>query len=204
MKKLVVVLLIALMMLSSTALVFAEETTQDIRGERTERTERTREDQRGKVIELFEQYNPAGLESFNAINGEHKSFHEMVRAEKELIKAEFQAAREALKELAESGELTREEIKEIYASYKAEREAFRAEAEGLKVAKQVAVEANKAELKSVREALKAALQSEVVDGAYVSGLLNQMVDLLEEHVGIDVYYYDQIHALKANSEDEIL
>ncbi len=138
---------------------------------------------------------------FNSVIENHKSFHEGVRAEKEIIKTEYEAKRESLKAIAESGELSQEEIKAMYASYKESREAFRAEVEELHALKQADVEVNKTELVTVRKALISATKEADVDEEYISSLLDQIVELLEEHLEIDLYYYNLLNELRADNID---
>lgn len=197
MKKVLVLLLVGLMLMSSTVMVFAEE-NDGSKVARGERTELSREEKEQKVLALFESYNPLALATFESLKAEHKSFHEMVRAEKEIIKATFVAEREALKASVENGELSQEEIRAIFQEYKTEREALKEEFATLRAAKQAEVEANKAELKQVREALRLALTSEEIDANLVASLLDQMVILLNNHLDIDYYYYDLLSGMRNN------
>ncbi len=191
MKKLVVLLLVALMTLGTTAMVFAEETTT----EKGERQERSKEDKREGVLELFSTYFAEGLDDFNAAITAHKSFHESVRSEREIFKADQKAAREAYRESIKSGDYTREEAKAIFEEAKAANLALKAELEAIRTLKKADVAANDLEMKTVREALRAALQEEVIDGALVQSYLGQMTVLMNEHLDIDTLYYDMIQAL---------
>jgi len=197
MKKLIVFLLVAVMMVSSSVMVFAEDNAEAI-AERPQRTELSQEEKEAKREELFNLYNPGAYLDLLAAKEAHDTFHEDAKAERELVKAARQAEREALKASVEAGEITREEAQVIIEEKKAANEVLRGEIESIKVLKQADVESNKAEVQAVRESLKTALQAEEIDAVYVASLLDQMVDLLEDHIDIDYYYYNMIQALVAN------
>lgn len=197
MKKLVVFLLVAVMMLTSSVMVFAEDNAEGVT-ERPERTELSQEEKEAKRQDLFNLYNPAAYTDLLAAKEAHEAFHTTAKAEREVMKADRQAEREAFKASVQAGEMTREEVQAIVAERKAENEVLKAEVESIKALKQADVEANKAEMQAVRASIKTALQAEEVDATYVASLLDQMVDLLEAHIDIDYYYYNMIQDLVNN------
>lgn len=128
----------------------------------------SKEEARAQVVQLFETYNPDALDAFNSVNSEHKLFHEEARAERAAYKAELP-------------EGSRENLKEIKAILDMKRSDD---------------EMNKAELRAVRLALRAAVKEETTDASIVASHLDELVSLLEDHLAIDVEYYNQVHALR--------
>ncbi|MBI9010658.1 MAG: hypothetical protein JEZ08_00395 [Clostridiales bacterium] len=194
-KKMITFMLILTMVLSTSVMVFAEESTQDL--ERTNREERvrerpSREKQVSKLLELFTQYNPGQLNELTDLMQKHQSFHEMAKAWLESKKAEFQAERESIRAAVEAGQMTQDEVRAFIESKKQEREIIKAERIVLKAEKQAAVNAIREQRKSVNGALREALQSEVVDEILVQSLLSQLVDLLSQHLEVDYYYFNLI------------
>jgi len=193
-KKMVTVMLVLAVVLSTSVMVFAEETTPDLeRPSREERTRETpsREERLSKLVELFSQYNSGQLNEMNALIDEHQEFHEMTKSLIESMKAEFQAERESIKAAVEAGEMTQEEVKAFIDTRKQEREVLKDERAVLKAEKQAAVNVINEQRKSVNSALREALKNEVVDEVLVQSLLSQLVDLLGQHLEADYYYFNQ-------------
>ncbi len=195
MKKIMVLLMVGLMVITGSMTVFAEETTDDV-SERSVKAERTSEERREKLEELFSTYNPDGLDAFNAAVDEHKAFHEMAQSEKEAFRLEIQAEKEAIRAQYDNGELTKEEVRAIVEEAKAERELIKEELLEIRVLKKADVEAIKVEVQAVRTSLKEALQAEEIDTVYVGSLLDKLVELLEEHIDVDYLYYYMIQDLR--------
>jgi len=199
MKKIVVLLLVGLMVMAGSVMAFAEETPAEL-GERPIREERSPEEKRAKVEELFSLYNPDGLEAFNQITEEHKSFHEMAKSIRESFKSDLQTQRQAIRTQLENGEITQEEVQAMKETAKAERQVFKEEAMAIKASKQAEVQAIKEEHKALRTSLKEALKAEVVDQGLVASLLDQMVELLEDHVEVDYKYFEMMQSLRDSEE----
>jgi len=195
MKKIMVLLMVGLMVITGSMTVFAEETTDKI-NERAVKAERTSGERREKLEELFLTYNLDGLDAFNTAVDEHKAFHDMAQSEKEAFRLEIQAEKEAIREQFDNGELTEEEVRVIVEERKAERELIKEDVLEIKDLKKADVEAIKAEVQLVRTSLRDALQAEEIDAVYVGSLLDQLVELLEEHIDVDYLYYDMIQDLR--------
>lgn len=198
MKKIILLMLVGLMTLAGSALTFAEVTGEEensVRGEKSQRVELSKEERRAKVVELFEIYNGDALTDFNAVNEAHRVFHEASRTEREILKAAMIEQREVLKAQLDNGELTKEEVQVIVKETKFRRQEIRSDIQSILEQKRADAAVNQEKTKGVRTAIRSQLQEEIIDGAQVASLLDQLVTLLEEHVEIDQLYYNMVHDL---------
>jgi len=159
-----------------------------------------------RLLSLFETYYPEGLSDFEALQAEHRAFHEGqaairavhkedVDAARSEIKAQFEAIRDAL----DSGEITLEEATANRDAIRSSLDDIKAEATAMKSAiseiianKQVEVDAINALRATTRTTIVEALAADPVDEATIQSALATVSDLLDQHLAVDYKYAEQI------------
>ena len=162
-----------------------------------EEQEKTPEEKAELRLEIVETYASDQVDTYTALDEEHKSIHDSIeafraeaeelrKAYQESLKEEVKAYIDDLKAQIENEEITRDEAAELFDAYaeekKAERESKaidRAELESLKIT----LEENKIAREEVRAEIKTALDTEDTDAAYE--LILEWIELGEAHVDID-------------------
>jgi len=163
----------------------------------------------GAITTLFETYYPEGLDEFEALQAEHRAFHEGQSAIREAHKATIDAMKEdiksemiAIRTALEAGEITEEDAASQRAEIRSGIEEHRAEMLITKTAideilsnKQSEVDAIKALNVENRAVIQAALASDPIDTAAIISGLQTVTDLLEEHIAVDYDYAEQVSAV---------
>jgi len=198
-KKMVTLVLVIAMMLSLSAMVFAEDETgnedqgvktERIRVAKEERVKLSKEERIEKLLSLFLDYNPGQYDEMIAAMAEHEAFHTDAKAYFEALREAFKVEKEALKASLENGDISQEDFDAIVAEKREAHAINKEERQVLKAEKQAAVAAIKEEKMIVTSALRQALKAEVVDEVAVQVYLSQLVDLLNQHIEVDQYYFN--------------
>ncbi len=199
MKKIIAI--ITVIMLLAAMPVSAAETNNPSTRPIREENNVNREARHEKMLELFEAYAPDLSEAFVTLTEEHHTFHEARQILREDYKTDIQTSTEAIRASVEAGELTREEAYEAIMAIREENQDLKNLIQPILEEKKVALEEEKAINQEIREALKTALDADVIDEEAVYDLLIQVIDQLEAHIAIDLDYADQIDAVLSFESD---
>lgn len=175
MKKIISITLVLLVLVSAGTAAFAQEDTQEIDSPRTIET-------------LFDKYNPTAKQEFLTLQEEHREFHE----ERSVIRLEiiqnYSGQVSSITGQVADGTITpaegREQLQALRAGVKSIREAIAAVLEP----KKAEIEAIKNQAEAVRDSIKDALKEDEVSESQIAGYLDQLVDLLNQHLEIDFKY----------------
>lgn len=191
-KKLFTLTLLVVVVLSNSLVAFAEEieTKQDRPIETESRMKPSKEARMDILLSFFQEYNSGEYDGMVSALNKHEAYHLNVKAYCEALKLAFQAEKEAIKLAYESGQMTQEEFQAYLAGRRKEKAINKADREIFIAKKQDSIGLIKEQRAVVGQALRQALKSESIDGVLVQSLLSQMLDLLNQHNDVDIYYFD--------------
>lgn len=188
MKKILVLCLVFALAISSGAAVFAEEHVKKDGEERIV----TKEQREERLLNLFESYNPDGLEVYLDFKAGHKAFHENAEVIKQAFRDKNLAERLALRAQVANGEITKDEAKAIMEAKKETLLPIKEEVKSLLESKKEDALLIRESLKSIKDSLKVALSQDSIDSALVVELLDDLLLQLNAHLDMDIYYFDLI------------
>ena len=151
-----------------------------------------------EVTKLFNDYNPEGLGSFNAITDEHESFHESQKANTEAWRASIKASFDELKVKLDNGEITQEAFDASKEELKNSMSTYRDEASALRDSKKEELTTVREERQTIGVEIKAMKESGEVDEIRIAELLNAITDLTGEHLVVDEKYAELLNILRSN------
>jgi chromosome segregation ATPase len=178
---------IAIALLFSATIAFAEESTN----------ETTRQDYDKALTRLFYKYDSDNLDAYQAVKDEHKAFHESRTNDRSDIKEHTQSKIEEVKEALANEEITKDEAREAISEIRETVSTYREEAKSIIEAKKETNEQIKEQMLEVKEQIKNALAEDEVDESLIKSLLQQTLDLLNQHLELDKSTAQQIDELKA-------
>jgi hypothetical protein len=194
-KKVLIVISVVVLVLSVSIGVLADtdETKERKNGkalgtEKQEQAERNGE----RIIGLFEEYYPEGLEELIENREAHVEFHEGAKEAREELAAEIKEAKDEIKEDLDNGEITRIEARRMLVQFRYDVENMKTDFMEVLEQKKTAQEPFRERLNEIREELKVLLTTEPVDAVAVKGLLEENLGLFKQHLENDIYYFDMI------------
>ena len=193
--KILSAVLIVVMILTMTTAVLAEGTEGEKRtaGERAQKLR----DAGQKFEMLFTQYAPDLLDDYLLVKQEHIDFHKERKAEHESFKAQIKGDLNLIIDAFVAGDISGEDAKAAIIETRDNLKAYRDALSAIKDAKQSEREGLKTQRESLRQQIQTALAADEVDTALMYSLMEQSLNLYQDHLALDYKYAAQIDTLKA-------
>ncbi|MDK2868566.1 MAG: hypothetical protein PWP51_1422 [Clostridiales bacterium] len=140
------------------------------------------------LTEAFETYYPEALDTYTALEAEHKAFHESRDALRETAMAAEKQAYQEIVDALLSGEMDREAARAAIEDLRGAGAETRESLKAIFDEKREALEADKTINDALRDTLRALLTAETVDEAAVQNALDEVIAQLQSHIALDEKY----------------
>jgi len=202
-KKVIVIATVLVLVLSLSAGVLAasvgtvaNEKEKIIAGSeaRREQIEKTQR----RVMHLFNEYYPEGVEELESVWEAHREFHKSALEDRQEMIEAIREDREEIKSAFESGEIDKAEARSLFNEHRDNVEAMRAEFSLVAEEKKAVQQEVRDNIMEIRDEIRALLEEEEVDETAIAGLLEETLGLFGQHLENDILYHGQFQEIASN------
>lgn len=200
-KKILVIAMVVVLVLSVSAGVFAASSEMvdkakvlagsETRREKIEKTQR-------RLMHLFEEYYPEGVEELDSVWQEHREFHLSALEDREEMIEAIREDHKEIEDALESGEIEKTEARGLYKELKDNIAAMRAEFSLVAEEKKSAQLEVRDRMTEIKDEIRALLEGDEVDSTAVNALLFETLGLFEQHLDNDILYHNQFEEIASN------